>query len=443
VPHLGRDAAGNDLAVLTDYGSTVVERVRQTERPVIVTGTDEGEALGSRSVVTHGLRSIMAAPMLFDGRLLGVVYLDSRVAKGMFATADVGILTAITNHIAAALETTRAAQLAVAVRAAEQERDVANKLCDAMMEFSGSLDPEDVLRRLRGTLARLLPGESSCLLQVRGDRMVAARGDDPDERPGLVRAPHLLDRMLAGPVVTGGGEAAPREPAVFGPPRPDSSWLAVPLRNHDKVVGAVVLTRPERGAYGPAEVQMAAALAGEAMVAYDNALLFAQVEAMATTDGLTAVANRRHFFSLAERDVELAGGRGRMTAVMLDIDHFKRINDEYGHQVGDQVIRTVADRLRATLRGTDRLGRYGGEEFAVLLPEATVDTADLGERLRVAVARGPIETDAGPLPVTVSVGVRVFEPAREDLATALNGADAALYRAKQAGRNRVEFDPAG
>jgi diguanylate cyclase (GGDEF)-like protein len=323
------------------------------------------------------------------------------------------------------------------VRAAEQERDVANKLCDAMMEFSGSLDPQDVLRRLRGTLARLLPGDSSCLLQVRRDRMMATRGDDPDERPDLVRAPHLLDRLLAGPVVTGGGEAAPREPAVFGPARPDSSWLAVPLRNRDRLVGAVVLTRPERAAYGPAEVQMAAALAGEAMVAYDNALLFAQVQAMATTDGLTAVANRRHFFSLAEGDVQVAGGR--MTAVMLDIDHFKRINDEYGHQVGDQVIRAVADRLRATLRGTDRLGRYGGEEFAVLIPEAT---PDLAERLRLAVAQAPVETDAGPLPVTVSVGVRVFEPGLEDLATALNGADAALYRAKQAGRNRVEFDVA-
>jgi diguanylate cyclase (GGDEF)-like protein len=438
LPHLGRDAAGNDLDVLTDYGSTVVERVRQTHQPVIVTGTDEGAALGSRSVVTHGLRSIMAAPLQFDGRLLGVVYLDSRIAKGMFAAADIGILTAITNHIAAALETTRAAQLAVAVRAAEQERDVANKLCDAMVDFSGSLDPADVLRRLHRTLNRFLPSDTARLVRVRDGVMTAVRDIDQDARPEPVLAPYLLARILAGPVATGAGDAAPREPLVLGDPRPDSSWLAVPLRNHDRLVGAVVLTRAARDAYSPTEVQLAAALAGEAMVAYDNALLFAQVEAMATTDVLTGVSNRRHFFTVAERDVAEAGGR--MMAIMLDIDHFKRINDEYGHQVGDQVIRTVADRLRGTARATDRLGRYGGEEFAILLPDTSPDTADLGERLRAAVADVPVETDVGGLPVTVSVGVRLFEPGVEDLAAALNGADAALYRAKQAGRNRVVTD---
>ena len=113
VRYLGRDTAGTDLTELTDYGSTLVERVRQTREPLVVTGTDEGAALGSHSVVAHGLRSIMVAPLQFDGRLLGIIYLDSRIAKGMFTTADIGVLAALTTRIAAALQTARAAQLAV------------------------------------------------------------------------------------------------------------------------------------------------------------------------------------------------------------------------------------------------------------------------------------------------------------------------------------------
>src|SRR5206468_2723640 len=143
LPHSGRDAAGNDLEIMTDYGSTVVRRVQQSREPVIVTGTEEGAALGSHSVVTHGIRSIMAAPLQFDGHLLGLVYQDSRVENVMFTGADIGILTAITNHIAAALETARAAQLAVDVRAAEQQRDVADRLREAAVYISGSLDPAD------------------------------------------------------------------------------------------------------------------------------------------------------------------------------------------------------------------------------------------------------------------------------------------------------------
>jgi diguanylate cyclase (GGDEF)-like protein len=441
VPHLGRDAGGHDLGVLADYGSTIVERVRHSGEPVVVTGTDEGAALGSRSIVAHGLRSIMAAPLQFDGRLLGVVYLDSRVAKGMFTAADVGILTAITNHIAAALETARAAQLAVAVESAHRQRDVADNLREAMVALSASLDPADVLRRLHETLTRLLPSDSSSLIHLAGDKLAVTSGADPSAEPRPMSGDGL-DRLLASTApVTGSGATAPDDAGVFGDRSPDHSWLAVPLHSRDEVVGAVVLTARRPGAYGPTEVQVAAALAGGGMVAYDNARLFAQVQQLATTDGLTGVDNRRHFMALAEQDLARAHDRpDPITAVLLDIDHFKQVNDRYGHQVGDQVIQAVADRVRRTLRGTDRFARYGGEEFVVLLHDHAPQPADIGERLRRAVADTPVDTDAGPIAVTVSVGVCAFHPGRAGLPEALGRADAALYRSKQAGRDRVTVD---
>src|SRR3712207_2670168 len=103
------------------------------------------------------------------------------------------------------------------------------------------------------------------------------------------------------------------------------------------------------------------------MVAYDNARLFSRVNELATTDSLTGVANRRHFFTLA---AAVTAGPLPVTALMLDIDHFKAINDTYGHQAGDDVIRGVADRLRAAMPAGAVLGRYGGEEFALLVPSA-------------------------------------------------------------------------
>ena len=148
MPHLGRDADGNDIDELTGYSSTLVDRVRDTGEALVVTGSEEGVALGSRSALVHGLRSIMIAPLLLDGRLLGVVYLDSRVAKGIFTADDVDILDAITNHVAVSLETARAAQLEVAVQAARRQRDVAETLRAAMAELSATLDPDEVLRRL-------------------------------------------------------------------------------------------------------------------------------------------------------------------------------------------------------------------------------------------------------------------------------------------------------
>jgi diguanylate cyclase (GGDEF)-like protein len=221
-----------------------------------------------------------------------------------------------------------------------------------------------------------------------------------------------------------------------------ASWLVLPLTASDGELGAVLLTSDLADAYGGSELQLAATLGAQALTAYERALLFARVQELAIADELTGVPNRRHFFELAGRDLSSAQRHGHpLFALMVDIDHFKRVNDSHGHPVGDEVIREVARRLAAELRGTDIVGRYGGEEFAVVLNQTRPD--DIGptaERLRRAVADRPVPTRAGPLQVTVSIGSARLAAADVDVPDLLARADRALYRAKRDGRDRVELD---
>ena len=144
--------------MLTAYSTSLVERVHASGQPLVVTSDEEGRALGSQSAAAHGLRSIMVAPLQLKGRLLGVVYLDSRVAKGIFTGDDVDILMAIVNHVAVSLETARAAQLKVAVQAARRQQDMAETLRSAMAEVSQTLDPDEVLGRLSARWRGSCPG---------------------------------------------------------------------------------------------------------------------------------------------------------------------------------------------------------------------------------------------------------------------------------------------
>ena len=163
------------------------------------------------------------------------------------------------------------------------------------------------------------------------------------------------------------------------------------------------------------------------------------LERLAITDSLTGVYNRRHFFTIIENEILRAVRYKRpLSIIMIDIDHFKEVNDRFGHLVGDQVLAKIAGRVRGALRINDIMGRYGGEEFAILLPETCGEDSELvAERLRESVAERPFQTDQGKLPITISLGVTCLGEDRDiSVERLLDEADKALYQAKNAGRNR-------
>ena len=167
------------------------------------------------------------------------------------------------------------------------------------------------------------------------------------------------------------------------------------------------------------------------------------LERLASVDGMTGLNNRRHFLVLAESEWSRFRRYGRPLALlMIDIDLFKSINDTYGHDVGDEVIKAVAGILQKNKRTSDIAGRLGGEEFALILPEATLDSAlTAAERLRQLVADGAINVEGHRLSVTISIGASAGDADMSGVDELLKQADIALYEAKRSGRNRVcRFD---
>lgn len=170
-----------------------------------------------------------------------------------------------------------------------------------------------------------------------------------------------------------------------------------------------------------------------------------RMRALAMTDELTRLPNRRHLLHVAgERVAAARRGTGPLSVLALDIDHFKRINDTFGHEIGDRVLHRVAEACRSALRRDDVIGRTGGEEFIVVMPGADTRVAlEVAERLRAAVERAEWADVADGLRVTVSVGASEWSPRDESFAALARRADDSLYRAKELGRNRTEFVEVG
>lgn len=222
------------------------------------------------------------------------------------------------------------------------------------------------------------------------------------------------------------------------------SFLGLPIKFNDKVVGMIGLGNRDEG-FDQKLVQLLSPLVitlGTLIHSRSTEDKRAQAEAQlfrqATQDALTGLANRRRFFDLAEQALQQASRYGNdLSIAMLDLDHFKRINDTHGHAAGDAVLRHIAQVLNASLRTTDTGARVGGEEFAILMPMTSVQAALLPlERIRQGTQDSEIEVDGARIRVTCSIGVSTWRPGLT-LDQVIAQADARLYQAKEQGRNRI------
>ena len=273
------------------------------------------------------------------------------------------------------------------------------------------------------------PGQPM-LLAHRGVESPSMVGDYPQERSLIVKA--MIERETL--MVSHLDPAS--DPWLCSLLPGARNLVIVPLTTEGTSIGVLVAenafrkgSRIERRV-----VSMTERFAAHAALALQNAWLLDEVRQMAATDGLTLVGNRRSFDDHIDRELSRAQRTsGDVSLIMIDIDHFKTLNDKHGHQTGDEVLREVAQVIKSTVRDYDTVARYGGEEFGAILPGCdAVEAAEIAERVRVA-----IQTCGSTVPVTASAGIATFPGNAIDKEALVTAADEALYESKRAGRNRV------
>jgi diguanylate cyclase (GGDEF)-like protein len=362
-----------------------------------------------------------------------------------------------TDHVAAAAAADRATLLILGVAAAgiamawlflwhefsrlrrslEPGQDQA-EFADTLQLSSGEDEAHQLLQR---HLERTLPGTAAVVLNRNNsaDRLEAVTPLPPGSPlAGTLRGaePRSCLAVRSGQLHTEKGGRPPLLACPVCAPVPGAS-SCVPLMVGGEVIGSVLVSRP--APYSQAEEKRIRESVSQAAPVLANLRNLAVAEIRAATDSLTGLPNKRAVADALKRTFAQATmTKSPLALLLLDLDHFKQVNDQHGHGAGDQVLASVGAALRGALRARDFAGRNGGEEFAILLPDTDIDAAlDIAERVRAAIAE--VTLPGTDVPVTVSVGVAGFPDHASTLERLERLADAALYVAKRQGRNRVEL----
>jgi diguanylate cyclase (GGDEF)-like protein len=218
--------------------------------------------------------------------------------------------------------------------------------------------------------------------------------------------------------------------------------LIIPLKTKDRVEGVLDLYTAVDAEIDDYKVKLLLAIGSQLGIAIENAKLYERTKELSLRDSLTGLWNHEEILRILGRELTRGEREERpVSVIMADLDHFKKVNDVYGHMAGDAVLRTAASRMFSLCRSYDAVGRYGGEEFIIVLPGSDEKSAvKIAERLRKMIGDELIETPVEMIAVTMSLGVATSSnEKRRDAKSHINAADRALYRAKDNGRNRVEF----
>jgi diguanylate cyclase (GGDEF)-like protein len=444
------------MEVPLDLG--VTGQVARTGRPLRL---GDVHALNEYLDVDERTMSELCVPIKFKEQILGVINAES-TKKDAFTEDDERLMVTLAGQIATTLEQIRRAQ---AERNWLDQLAHSNDLIYALAQITTHIErafsTDDIIRNLGVELNKI---DLTCIMAIydkeRGlftinyttlEPGFLARIEDSLGYP-LVTFTFSRDRLKLENVLypTVLGNLAEEIQVLF--PRTRRHDISDFLRQIEGELGAQPLRLPlvfEEVLLGilwvwgneltRADLPIMSIFAKQIGVSLERARLFQEVQSLALTDPLTGLQNRRSLFELGRVEFARAQRMERpFCCIMLDLDHFKQINDRYGHPVGDQVLREFANRCKAAVREIDLIGRYGGEELIVLLPETDWETSiQVAERLRASVANAPIRIADDEITVTVSIGVATKDENTTQLETLIARADQAMYIAKHKGRNRV------
>jgi diguanylate cyclase (GGDEF)-like protein len=414
--------------------------IQRTRRPVVIP-----DVSSDRRFKYYGgennIRSWMGVPLIARGVVIGCVTLDSDTPATYREAEQASLAQAFASHASIAVENARLFTVE------HEQRQTAEAFREIGSVLNTTLDFDHVLDLLLDQLDRVVPYSiANMIIFDEGTMHVVRTRYHNKISPDAVQllrvspftissAPNLYFMVdTTQPLVI---STLPQKVDWIESPVPIRSWLGAPIVAKGKTIACFSLYELEAGVYRQRHTELLAAYAAQAALALQNARLFSEIEQLATHDDLTGIFNRRYFIELGEREFNRSKRYNReLSVVMLDIDNFKRVNDQYGHSIGDQVLHIIAERCKSNIREVDILGRYGGEEFIVFLPEASAGEAlTIAERLRKNIARMPITTTAGQINLTVSLGTASITAETLNLVKLIDNADYAMYMAKKKGRN--------
>ncbi len=408
-------------------------------------------------------RSELCVPLKVETKMLGVVNAESTNING-FTIEDEELLTIIAGQLATAIQRLRTVK---AERYQTQQLERSNSLIRALAQINTraavAADSDGVLQTLGNELAKL-GLRCAIALSDSGNQHAILRYISLTNR--LIRALEHISNIKIRNYALPNTKLSPNSglsqdaSLVKDPLTMLRSWAPdFPERNALKILKLIGVGATTSVCYLPlitdgkpmgvlwmwgeglheSDLPTISLFASQLAAALQNANLLTEVGRLAITDDLTGLFNRRHFFKLAEEKfVRAQKDKTHLSALIVDIDHFKKFNDSYGHVVGDQVLRSSAQMMCSALRESDIIGRYGGEEFSIILPETNNSAAIyVAERLISQVANVPIETEAGKLTIQVSIGIAGMSKETPTLHSLIVRADQALYLAKSTGRNRL------
>jgi diguanylate cyclase (GGDEF)-like protein len=388
------------------------------------------------------IRAFLGVPVLDDAQLRGALCAD-RIVDRPFTPREEEILEGAVHQILRILQNER---VFVQLERSKREQTI---LYRASQRLGSALTEDAVIEAGIGAAAEIAAHDFAAITlydpEARRHTVRRAVGEGADAFMNLsfrdntsltamaVKNRHYLPYK---------GEFDPRQQVVYtrrANLRGMQSLLILPLVVREDAIGTMALAAHRRDAFNDAVRTTLSVLANHLAVSLANAAAVRALEEMATTDGLTGCLNKRTFLDELEKKLRAAERFDRRLSLLVtDIDHFKSVNDTYGHATGDVVIKELGEILRRVKRETDIVARFGGEEFCVLCEETDADGAKhLAERVREELAETVFQTEIGRLSVTCSLGVATFPSDASSSSELFEIADKALYAAKHAGRNRV------
>jgi len=388
------------------------------------------------------IRSFIAVPVLERGHLRAVLCADRVVDRG-FSPEEEQLLRDSTSHVLRAFENER---VFMQLERSKLEQEILYRVSqdlstartqDAVMEVGLKAAREIAPHDFAAVTEYQAEGRRHSVRRASGERALDFQGlrfrDNTSLTAMVVKNRHYLPYR---------GDFDPKQQVLFTKKaklKGMESLLVLPLVVREEPIGTLIVAAKAPGAFGAPVRATLQALSNHLAVAMANARLVRQLEELATTDGLTGCLNKRAFLDQMEQKLLAAQRFGRkLSVIVTDLDHFKAVNDTYGHAAGDRVLQELGQVLRRVKRETDLVARFGGEEFCVLCEETDSRGAQLlAERVREELAGAELQTELGPLRVTASLGVATFPDHASTAPDLFAQGDKALYEAKHRGRNRV------